>query len=232
MKAYRIRDWDQCFENNRSRKVETLSWVSIPNKHDGECYSLIMADQNAAKIYSAWILTVQVASKCNPRGTLIRDNGQPHTSQTLAIKTRAPSAWFDLAFNFLTTHTDWLEVVELAPDCHPPATQVPPACHPTDEGGKGKEGKEGMERTAPAEPLPAPDRQPTTERPTLEEIRAFAVSPHCGFPPARIEEWYHDQEAQAWRYAANWKSRLLADRNKEYWRKSRKVDRKEPMIAK
>jgi hypothetical protein len=45
------------------------------------------------------------------------------------------------------------------------------------------------------------------------------VSVHCGFPPARVEEWYHDQEANEWKYATNWKSRMLADRNKTYWRK-------------
>lgn len=58
--------------------------------------------------------------------------------------------------------------------------------------------------------------------PTLDEVKKFAISVHCGFPPDRVEEWYHDQQANGWKYAQSgkaWQSRMLSDRNREYWRK-------------
>ena len=59
------------------------------------------------------------------------------------------------------------------------------------------------------------------EVPSLDECRAYAESPNCGFPPGRVEEWYDDQTAQHWRYARDWRARMRADRNKAYWLKKR-----------
>lgn len=145
MKLYKIRDWAALFENNRSRVVIELSWVPIPNRHDGENFSRIVAHPQGAEIFAAWILLLQVASRCQPRGTLLRDNRQPHDSQSLALKTRAPSKWFDLAFDFLEKNTDWLEIVS---DCHQGDGAVTAWCHQPDvkvppNEGKGTERREG-----------------------------------------------------------------------------------------
>lgn len=109
---YTIRDWDTQFENNRSRSVEELNQVPMPNRHDGENYTLIVTHKDGAEIFSAWNLIVQVASKCQPRGVLIRGNGSPHDASSLALKTRAPEIWFSKALKFLPEHTDWLLVTE------------------------------------------------------------------------------------------------------------------------
>ena len=114
-KLYSIRNWSDTFENNRSRAVDKLQWVCLPNRHDGESYSYIMAHENGAQIYTAWILMLQVASKgskAENRGTLIRGNGKPHTATTLSVVTRAPEQWFEMAIAFLLEETDWLEVQE------------------------------------------------------------------------------------------------------------------------
>ncbi len=140
MKLYRIRNWENLFENNRSRELKKLDWVPIPNHHDGENYSAIMADKNGSKIFAAWILMVQVASRCDPRGTLMRGSAMPHNSASLALKTRAPAEWFEISISFLEKHTDWIEHEEVAenpalwcdPDRHNPA----PGCLE----GKGREG--------------------------------------------------------------------------------------------
>ena len=142
MKLYAIRDWAALFENNRSRTVKDLAWVPIPNRHDGENYSLIMAHKNSAEIFAAWVLMLQVASRCQPRGRLVRDNQKPHTSSTLAIKTRAPEKWFALALEFLEKETDWLEIVS---DCQEADTQLRLGCHPPDEEVKGTERREVKE---------------------------------------------------------------------------------------
>lgn len=142
MNLYAIKQWDDHYENSRSRKVGDLSWVPIPNRHDGENFSAIMVHPNGAEIYAAWILILQVASRCQPRGTLLRDNGQPHTAQTLSIKTRAPAKWFSLALDFLTKETDWLDVAELAQECQHTDTQIP-----LDYQSSAEEQKEQKERT-------------------------------------------------------------------------------------
>lgn len=133
MKLYSIRRWDELFENNRSRTVSDLSWVKIPNRHDGENYSTIITHKKGAEIFAAWILIVQVASRCQPRGTLLRDNKKPHTPLSLSIKTRAPKDWFELALDFLEKETDWLDIQHVAGECQETVRQVTCDCQAGDE---------------------------------------------------------------------------------------------------
>jgi uncharacterized phage protein (TIGR02220 family) len=139
MKLYAIRDWNDLYENNRSRTVKELGWVAIPNHHDGENYSAIITHPDGSVIFSAWVLIIQVASRCHPRGTLLRDNKTPHTSVTLSLKTRAPIEWFERALEFLEYHTDWLVVQEVASDCQRPDIVLPVYRRLGDEEGKGIE---------------------------------------------------------------------------------------------
>lgn len=124
-RLYRIRNWNDLFENNRSRELKKVNWVVVPNKHDGETYATIMRHEKAAEIFSAWVIMLQIASKCTPRGTLIKGDGTPHIPQSLAVKSQAPAGWFELCISYLETNTDWLEWDELttnpAPSCGNPA---------------------------------------------------------------------------------------------------------------
>jgi hypothetical protein len=143
MKLFSINKWGELFENNRSRTVKDLDWVSIPNRHDGENYTKIVSDKDGAEIFSGWNLIVQVASKCKPRGVLVKDSGQPHDSASLSMKTRAPKSWFDKAFSFISRHTDWLLVKDVSEDYQHPDSLPPDKC----EEGNGREGKEGKGNT-------------------------------------------------------------------------------------
>ena len=102
MKIYTIRDWDERYENNRSRTVRDLQWVPTPNRHDGEGFLFVMAQDNAAEVYTAWMLMLQVASRCQPRGSLVRSNGTPHTPTSLAMKSRGKREWFEVALELLS----------------------------------------------------------------------------------------------------------------------------------
>ena len=168
VKLYSIRDWNLLFENNRSRKIEKLTWVAVPNKHDGENYAAIMQHKDGAIIFSAWILIVQVASKCQPRGTLVRQDGTPHTPDSLSLRTRAPKEWFEACLTFLDA-TDWLESVEYQPDVsRTSAERQLPNALVTKEGKEGREGKEegkegkeeGKERKSLGAGAPAPSFDP------------------------------------------------------------------------
>jgi len=147
---YSVTGWDRHFENSRSRNVQDLAWVPVPNRFDGEKYSLLMQHKQAAQLFSAWILILEVASRCNPRGTLKRSDGTPHDPASLALKTRAPAAWFELALPFFTKNR-WLvsEVITLpndAADCQPPDTRPSPAYQAGGEERKNR--TEGTEQKA------------------------------------------------------------------------------------
>lgn len=86
---YVIRDWDQHFEvaqSKRSKRPERTQWVPIPNKHDGKSFRRLMKMKNGPALYGAWVLIVQVASKCQVRGTLCDGDG-PLTAADIADKT-------------------------------------------------------------------------------------------------------------------------------------------------
>jgi len=143
---YVIKDWSEHFENNRSRTVSSLSWVAIPNRHDGENFTSIITHPEGSKIFSAWILMLQVASKCDPRGTLIRDNKTPHTPLSLSLKTRAPQEWFEKAIDYLVENTDWLDYQQVAGDCQATDTRLTGDCASRARAeGNGKDGKDGTE---------------------------------------------------------------------------------------
>lgn len=144
MKLISICKWNELYENNRSRTVKDLSWVAIPNKHDGENYTQIVNHKDGSIIFAAFVLMVQVASKCEPRGTLRKDNGLPHTDSSLSVKTRAPKSWFTLAIEYLSKETDWLDIKDIASTCQEADAALTADCQASDEEGmEGMNGKKG-----------------------------------------------------------------------------------------
>ncbi len=163
--VFRIKDWEKHFENAQSRKYRNISWVPIPNKHDGDGYSsLVLGHPNGPAHYAAWITIIQVASKCEPRGTLLRDGSQPHTSASLARKTRLPEELFAEAIpRLIDAEVGWMEVVSdtgvtttLPADSQCATSGVVPPYAPnrpeqTSTEGKRTE-KEGSNKPCPAAP--------------------------------------------------------------------------------
>ncbi len=113
---YRVRDWGVHFENSRSRDYKQLNWVPIPNKHDGKGYRRLIALENGPAVFAAWVLIVQVASKCPQRGVLADEDG-PLDAVDLSHKTGCPAEVFAQAFDVLCLpKIGWLEVEQLAAD--------------------------------------------------------------------------------------------------------------------
>jgi hypothetical protein len=124
MIAYRIRNWARHFENNRTRELKKMDWIPIPTKQDGEGYRTIMALPEGLEVFGAWVLFCELASKCNPRGCLVRSNGYPHTAATMAVITGASATKLENALTVLAgPDVGWIEQYE-------PALQVAEA---TDE---------------------------------------------------------------------------------------------------
>lgn len=144
MMVYRIKDWDRHFENNRTRELKRMDWVPVPNKHDGDGFTELLDHKNGMAHYGAWHLILQVASKCDPRGTLLRDGAAggkiPHTAESIARITRGVATTIKDAIDRLVS-IGWVESCDdPALDRHNPA----PSCGSMTMEWKGMEEK-GME---------------------------------------------------------------------------------------
>ncbi len=121
---YRIRDWDTLFENSRSRSYKKLDWVPIPNRHDGKGFRRLIAYENGPALFAAWVLIVQVGSKCPQRGVLADEDG-PLDADDLSLKTGCPADVFAEAFRVLCLpKIGWLEVEEIGAESQLPDSSL------------------------------------------------------------------------------------------------------------
>ena len=134
-KIMRICDWVNLFENNRTKELKRLDWVPIPNRMDGDAYTELLDDHpNGAAHLGVWLALVLIASRCDPRGTLLResrtrlresrsdlresrtvlrdgDEIESHTSQSLARMSHLPAGLIDEAIPRLIK-IGWLELID------------------------------------------------------------------------------------------------------------------------
>lgn len=206
MTIYHIARWNEIYENNRSRTVKDLDWVPIPNKHDGEQYSRLMRRKDAAQIFAAWILILEVASRCHPRGTLLRSGGTPHDPESLSIKTRAPEAWFEMALPVLA-EIGWLDVEKheqstLALSCQEGVSLTDTCLSGSRQSGvyegKGREGK-GI--------------QTALTRPGIDDWLGYGNQFEPGWPESDAKNAFDYYEANGWKQSGgavvkNWQAAL------------------------
>lgn len=113
----RIARWAEHFEKNRTRELRAMTWVPVPNRFDGDGYTELVDHPDGPAHFGAWIILIEVASKCDPRGTLIRQGPGgalvPHDAKSISRMTRFPVPVLESAIARLS-EIGWLEVVELA----------------------------------------------------------------------------------------------------------------------
>jgi hypothetical protein len=154
MKVFRIKGWDKNYENNRTRTMDEMRWVPIPNKFDGDGYTEMVDGPDGASIYGAWVAIVAVASKCHPRGTLVRQNGSAHTAETIGRQTRLSVKSIEKALQKASSPAvSWMEVIEIESDaqaCQVTVTETSGGCGQTTIEGNGIEwkGREGATESA------------------------------------------------------------------------------------
>lgn len=87
--VYRIKNWLHLFEGRSYTKArQTLNWLDLPLRLDTDWYLDIVTEDPSASCLGAFLALCIVAGRCDPRGTLLREDGMPHTAETLANKTR------------------------------------------------------------------------------------------------------------------------------------------------
>lgn len=154
---YRVRGWNEAYETTETRKLKKLKWVAIPNKQDGDGYTQLLDHEKGPAHFGCWTAILQLASKCELRGSLLRKLGESwsaHDTDSISRITRMPKSLVMVTIR-RCLDIGWLE--ELA--AFPAASAANPsdaAEKPVLKGreGKGIEGK-GMEGEGTDE-APAP----------------------------------------------------------------------------
>ena len=86
----RVRDWDRIYENNRSRDMKRTNWFPAPNDLSADSYVELVSNDDGAAHFGVWIALLMVASRTKSRGSLVWEDGRPHTTESLARLTRLP----------------------------------------------------------------------------------------------------------------------------------------------
>ncbi len=126
---YRIKDWDDRFENHETKKLKNLKWVPVPNKLDGFGICELLDHIRGVAHLGTWVALLEIASK-DPvkRGDLSlsgRDGREGHTPKTISRILRCDVALIDEAIGRLL-QIGWLEEVMESPGDSGRFREIPP----------------------------------------------------------------------------------------------------------
>ena len=192
--ALRVRNWDANFENHQTRRLKAMSWVPVPNSHDGLGYARLLEHENGVSHLGAWLALLQVASKTPERGLLARSSGLPYGPEELQSMTRVPAEVFAEAIPRLL-EIGWLERGTTAESRGTPRGQ---SGTPRDPRGTPRlKGREGKGRTTDCTEQPSSSSAPPAIPESLREFTEW--HPH---------RWSAAQRAAGARLSGQWEARL------------------------
>lgn len=187
-----------------------MRWVPVQNKMDSDGYTDLITHENGPAHFAVWIILLQLASRSQVRGTLLRDGGKPHDLESISRVSRIPSNIIGEAIPRLTS-ISWLELQDdentVVTNQHPSRTLSAPIPHPTDEEWKGRNGRNGRE------PAASPPQEPARKaKATSEEISAFCAVE--GITPPDATWFFNKCEGNGWTNAGkaikDWRATLRA----------------------
>ena len=112
-KLYRIKNWADHYENNRTREMKNMSWVPLPINLHGSGYVALMSKKNGPAIFGTWCALLELAATCEIRGTFSRGRGIPHTISTISSQLRISEKLVSLTLELLESEEiDWVESIE------------------------------------------------------------------------------------------------------------------------
>lgn len=158
-----IRDWTKHYETAETRKLKHLTWIKVPNKHDGRGLTRLLRLPDGLAIFGTWILILQVASKMPSRG-LLEDQDGPLEPQDIADKTGADPELIKRAFSVLSSkEIGWIS------QCLPESPEIPVANRREWKGMEGN-GRVADGREDPGQPATLRAQPSATPSPFEEEI--------------------------------------------------------------
>ncbi len=114
--TYRIKDWDDTFEDFRSRAVKDLHWVPFPIRQDSEAFLTLLGSPEGREAYAVFITLVQIAARCPVRGRLEDEKGDL-TPQRISLRLRIPVPVVQAAIDLLRSpEIGWLVPCGGGPD--------------------------------------------------------------------------------------------------------------------
>jgi hypothetical protein len=120
---YRIKNWQDIYENNRTRGWKNIQWVPIPKRLSGDGYCMIMEDEKGNRrkdgpaIFGTFIAIVELAADCNPRGDLLKSDGTPHTFESIGRICRIVPSLIDTTITFCIDSLNWIIIIDLDTNC-------------------------------------------------------------------------------------------------------------------
>lgn len=234
--CYAIKDWQKHFENSESRKVKSLTWVPVKNKHDGKGYRRVAQHPKSVQVFCAWNLILQVASKMPTRG-LLHDEDGPLQPSDLADMTGFPLGIFEVAFEVLQDpRIAWLVKDGTENPRTPPDA---PGCAGLEQ--KGMEGNGTENKTSPpagGATVNPDERKARFETPTLEAVKLQSAK--IGLPESEAEKFWNYYQSNGWKvgrnpmkswqhaltnWFKNWKDRTYDHRNNNQTHRGTRPDR-------
>ena len=107
-----VKDWDRCFENNRTRKKSDQDRCIIPNKQGGAGYKMLLEMENGEALYGAFHAMILYLSKQSIRdGWLTKDGtsaGDPITAKFLAARIKFSQSTVQKMLEAVTRDIGWL----------------------------------------------------------------------------------------------------------------------------
>jgi hypothetical protein len=169
MTVYQVREWDDHYENNKSRERDECSFVCVPNKQHGLGFLRLMSLPDGASIYGIFNLIIGACSRQRrPRNGWLTDDGTetgiPWTVDDLAMCWRRTAGEIERAMNTLCSKPiGWMDAFEFETVSSDVASRkcgvrvVPGECPPnTPEWKEGNEEKEGCTEPPAASVPPDP----------------------------------------------------------------------------
>lgn len=190
---YRVRDWNENFENADTRKLKRMRYLLLPTDLDKDAYVELIDHQSGPAHFGVWVALLELAAQGKPRGDLARSNGEPHTIYTMARLTRIPERTIETALERLCSKSvGWLEL-EKSPDNLPVSPGKVGDCRGffrTDREGEGEgeeegDGDSGVSRTR-ATRRPSPEAVEVAEH-LRDAILIESPDHRCGKNGAHLK---------------------------------------------
>jgi hypothetical protein len=114
---YRIKNWQDIYEVNRTRELKVVKWIPVPVKLSGDGYCQIMENKNGPAIFGTFISLIELAASCKPRGDLVRSSGDPHDFNSIGRICRIDPCLVESTILFCIDPLKWIEIIVLDIDC-------------------------------------------------------------------------------------------------------------------
>jgi len=191
LRLYQVANWDENFENFKSRSINECSFVCVPNKQHGLSFMRLMALADGTTVYGVWHLIIGACSRQRlPREGWLTDTGRrdgvPWSTEDMALRWHRPVSEIQRALGVLSSpQIGWIQEFTRDGDTLVSA-RYPRGMHII-EGNERKEGNEqGAGFTRVREDGP----------PTLQEWLTNAN--FIGYDPTEATTAWHGLEAVAW----------------------------------